>query len=115
MAKEEFKIFARKHPELINAINNNTSWQKLYEIYDIYGEDENIWKPYFKTQKQGNITKDTTISDLFSSIKNLDLETVQNGINNIQKAIALLQDIGITEKKQSAQYEARPMYQYFED
>lgn len=116
MAKEDFKLFARKHPELIEAINNqDTNWQKLYEIYDIYGEDLNVWEPYLKNKKKDSITKDTTIADLLSSIKKLDLETVQNGINNIQKAIALLQDIGITDKREIPQYESRPMYQYFED
>lgn len=40
--KEEFKLFAKKHPELINYLDNHKdmSWQKLYEIYDIYGEDD---------------------------------------------------------------------------
>ena len=46
--KEAFKEFAKGHPELINSIKNgNTSWQKLYEIYDIYGEDDRAWKNYF--------------------------------------------------------------------
>ena len=36
--KEEFKNFARLHPELVTYIKNgNMSWQKFYEIYDIYG------------------------------------------------------------------------------
>lgn len=116
MSKEDFKLFARKHPELSEVINNkDTTWQKLYELYDIYGEDMNVWKPYLKTSSSSIITKDTTIADLITSIKSLDLETVQNGINNIQKAISLLQDIGIGDKRDIPQYESRPMYQYFED
>lgn len=116
MSKESFKQFARRHPELSNVISNgNTTWQKLYELYDIYGEDTNVWGQYFKSTKSQPITKETTIADLITSIKSLDLETVQNGITNIQKAVALLQDIGLGEKKEIPQYEARPMYKYFED
>lgn len=117
MSKESFKQFARKHPELSSFISNgNTTWQKLYELYDIYGEENSVWAPYFKGDSSSyNITKDTTISDLISSIKDLDLKTVQNGINNIQKAISLLQDFGIGEKKDVFKYEERPMYKYFED
>ena len=38
MSKENFKSFARIHPELANFVNTNqTNWQKLYELYDIYG------------------------------------------------------------------------------
>ena len=34
MSKETFKVFARSHPELATqVINNTTSWQKLYELY----------------------------------------------------------------------------------
>ena len=43
--KEEFKKFALKHPELTEYIRQNkTSWQSLYELYDIYGENNNIWE-----------------------------------------------------------------------
>ena len=41
MSKESFKDFARLHPELATqVVNNKISWQKLYELYDIYGLTE---------------------------------------------------------------------------
>ena len=47
MSKETFKEFIRNKPELINHVNNGTmTWQKFYELYDLYGEDDNIWKQY---------------------------------------------------------------------
>ena len=47
MSKESFKLFAKKHPELATkVINNDISWQKLYELYEIYGEDNTIWNNY---------------------------------------------------------------------
>lgn len=116
MSKENFKDFARLHPELANqVVNNKVTWQKLYELYDIYGENSSVWNPYFQASK--DITKDTTINDIVTTIKGVDLETVQNGIHSMQKAIALLQDIGIGKGKDVAQstYEPRPMYKYFED
>ena len=46
--KEEFKAFAKTHPELINSIRKgDSSWQDLYEIYDIYGEDDRAWNNFF--------------------------------------------------------------------
>ena len=48
MAKmDDFKSFVKKNPNLVNYVKNDTmSWQKFYELYDLYGEDENIWGEY---------------------------------------------------------------------
>ena len=41
--KDDFKEFASKNPSLAKYIENGEmSWQKFYELYDIYGEDVNI-------------------------------------------------------------------------
>ena len=40
MSKETFKEFIRNKPYLIDYVNDNTmSWQKFYELYDLYGEN----------------------------------------------------------------------------
>ena len=50
------------------------------------------------------------------NIKNIDLNSVQKGITNIQKALGLLQDIGLgNSSNHSNAYEPRPMYQHFDD
>ena len=42
--KEKFKIFVKKNPILIKYVQNGSmTWQKFYEIYDMYGEDNNAW------------------------------------------------------------------------
>ena len=120
MSKETFKIFARSHPELAaQVINNTTSWQKLYELYEIYGEDNKIWADYFpKTLPQISqpSTTTATVKDLVNMVKNIDLDSVQKGVNNLQKTIGLLQDIGLgSSSKPTEPYEPRPLYQYFED
>ena len=83
--KLAFKEFAKKHVELIDYLKNNPtmSWQKLYEIYDIYGEDENVWKPYFTSNT-------TNITDV---IKNIDTSKVQEHISTAQKALNLIQEL----------------------
>ena len=48
-------------------------------------------------------------------IKKVDLDSVQKGVNNLQKTIGLLQDIGIGSKTKVPTYEPRPMYKYFDD
>ena len=115
MSKELFKKFVRIHPELGNSVmNNETSWQKLYELFEMYGENSSVWDKYFvKKTTTGEVT--SSFSDLFNMIKNVDLESVQKGVNNLQKTIGLLQDIGIGTTVKEPKYEPRPMYKYFDD
>ena len=42
---EKFKKFAATKPFLKKMVDNKeTTWQELYERYDIYGEDDDIFK-----------------------------------------------------------------------
>ena len=112
MSKESFKLFVRKHPELADKVlRGSTSWQQLYEIYELYGENNSIWNNYIN---KNSITEEitsgaSTIKDFINNLKNIDMDSVQKGITNIQKTIGLLQDIGITNK------EPEPIYKRFED
>ena len=109
--KELFKEFARKHPELIDYVNNNKdiTWQKLYEIYDIYGDDINTWKPYLKT-------KNTSITDM---VKNIDVKTIQEHVNNAQKALSVIQELttkgGETINSLKGPLSPRPITKFFGD
>jgi len=117
MSKESFKIFARNHPELATSVlNGKATWQKLYEIYDIYGENHNIWSNYFKEEVSNNGVDFSSFRELFNTFKNLDMDTVQKGVNNIQKTIGLIQEMGLgSSKNLGNNYEPRPLYKYFED
>lgn len=125
MAKDDFKRFVRSHPELINYVNSgNMSWQKFYEMYDIYGENNSIWLKYQETGDTNNTSPstinktaatvgDTSLKDLFNMVKKIDLESVRKGAEGLQKAIALVQDFGNT--KPTNNYQARPLYKHLED
>lgn len=117
MSKELFKSFAKTHPELADTVlRGNATWQQLYEIFEIYGENSSIWNSYIKSSSQDVITSSAqTFKDFFNTIKNLDIDSVQKGVNNLQKTIGLLQDIGLGSKKESGIYEPRPLYKRFDD
>ena len=87
MSKESFKTFARNNPELSTSVlENKVTWQQLYELYEIYGEDNQVWNKYLNK-------KETSFKDIIESIKNIDLNTFQEGISNIQKAIGIIQSL----------------------
>ena len=114
MSKELFKSFVRNHLELADAVmNNRTTWQKLYELFEMYGEDSSVWSKYFTSNTE--LDRQASFSDLINMIKKVDLNSVQKGVNNLQKTIGLLQDIGISNAVKDKVYEPRPLYQHFED
>lgn len=129
MSKETFKRFVRSHPSLVNHVNQGkTTWQSLYEMYDLYGENNSIWNPYFNdttttrmesrqssSENGANQTTigDTSLKEIFNMIKSMDLDTVKKGVDGLQKAVLLLQDFTTTKKQE--QYQARPLYKHLED
>ena len=106
---EEFKDFVRKNPNLIKYIQNNEmTWQKFYEMYDIYGSDNDIWNDYLESSKSK-----TSLTDLLNFFKGVDLDSVQEGVSNIQRVVEMLGDISLTSTK--PEYKPRPLYKHFDD
>ena len=113
--KEEFKAFVKKNPRLIKFVKEGSmNWQKFYEIFDLYGEDENAWKDYLKKEEKKSV--ENTSIDLVSWLKNIDLDGVQNGMNSLQRVVALLGELTTKSPTTTENaYKPRPLYKHFED
>lgn len=117
--KEAFKGFARLHPELVSYIKSGEmSWQKFYEIYDIYGEDNSAWQSYF--QKAPTVSSLTSADALANKLKSIDMNSIQEHIKTAQKALNLVSELtGKTEVTSplsaSVPKVPRPINQFFED
>ena len=119
---DNFKLFVKNNTNLITYVKNNTmSWQKFYELYDLYGEDNNVWNEYLNKDTTVNTTKTESkksnkFSDILDMAKNLDTNKLQDGISSVQKAIGLIGDILVKDKKPDAStYNPRPIYRRFDD
>ena len=116
--KEEFKNFARLHPELLDYIRTKEmTWQNFYEIYDIYGSDENAWQKYLN--KSPNTSKDT-MNVLTEKLKTMDMNSIQEHIKTAQKALSIVSELtGKTETisplTASVPKVPRPINKFFED
>lgn len=114
--KESFKNFAKKHPELIEHVkNNNMTWQKFYEMYDIYGEDENVWKKYI-SNSSGVFNAD----EITKKIKNIDVNSIEEHIRTAQKALSIVSELTGKKGSESAVSSVipkvpRPINKFFED
>ena len=109
--KEKFKDFVKNNPILLKHVKNGKmTWQKFYEIYDIYGEDKDAWQEYLKveTTKQSNF-------DLNNFIKGIDLDGIKNGVNSLQRVLSLLQDMSLNKTPPQNTHKPRPIYKHFDD
>lgn len=98
--KDEFKDFVSKHPSLIGVVQDKShSWQDLYEVYDLYGEDENLWDKYLgnadinKSRTSVSSEKQNSIGELTKLFKNVNIDNVQKYIDTAQKAISVIQEL----------------------
>lgn len=130
MKKDEFKEFVKKNPKLISYVKSNEmSWQKFYEMYDLYGENNDVWKEYIE-KKDDNTNSNSstsevvktgiaglTLSEVVNWFKNVDLDGLQEGIGNVQRVLGVVQDFSKkdTVKETKNTYKPRPLYKHFED
>ena len=120
MSKETFKMFVRSNPKLLDYVKSNQmTWQKFYEMYELYGSDNTVWSTYLKndtaTRNTNKISSaESTFKELMSVVKGINLEKVQKGIDSIQKTISLVQELGSGNSNNNT-YEQRPIYKKFED
>ncbi len=106
--KEEFKIFARKYPSFASHVaSKKTTWQELYELYDVYGDDDNVFSKYKNVENND-------LGNIISSIKNINMDNVKKNLNSIEKSIKLVQDL-IKKDDVTPTYEPRPIFKRFED
>lgn len=116
MSKEEFKRFIKTKPELAKAVlEGKTTYQKLYETYDLYGENSPVFSS-FESEKQR--TNSSALQEVTNMFKNIDLETLQRGVSGLQKAVSLIGEVvpkGNNNINDVPNYEERPINRYYED
>ena len=120
LKQEEFKNFVRTKPELIKFVQNGEmTWQKFYELYDLYGTDENVWNKYILDDRN---EVENSISKITNMVKNVDVDSIKSHINTAQKAIDFVTDL--TKKNEvnnphqnlaKGPVSPRPLNKFFED
>lgn len=122
-----FKSFVRKNPNLIAYVRDGSmSWQKFYELYDLYGEDNSIWDSYINKKIDNTTTSRTSdnssksnfsLGNILDMAKNIDANRLSDGISSLQKAIGLFGDIISKDSTSSttSSYTPRPIYRKFDD
>ena len=111
MSKEDFKKFVASKPELASYVNSGQiTWQRFYEMYNLYGENHKIWDNY-KESRSFNMN---SINNL---IKNVDVDSIKEHINTAQKALDFVQELTskTPNKIPKSNITPRPINKFFED
>ena len=115
-----FKEFVRNNPFLIDYIKKgDTTWQKMYEIYDLYGEDEDAWSKFLikEDKKSSSIKNNNYFEELVNMAKKIEVDKVQEGITSLQKTLGLFGELFTSNSNHANtnSYNPRPLYRRFED
>lgn len=111
--KDAFKTFVSSKPELADYIENGQmTWQKFYELYDIYGEDSSIWSKYERQESNEN-----TLNKFGDIFKSVDMNSIKEHINTAQKALSFVQELTGkgTDVVTKTPVSPRPLNKFFED
>lgn len=115
--KEEFKNFVKRNPSLIKFVKNGEmNWQKFYEIYDLYGEEDGAWDSYLKVEKKAEVKTSSSVGDFLAFLKTIDLDSLQESVSSFQRVLGVFGDL--TNKKTDVpkeEYKPRPLYKHFDD
>ena len=107
--KDNFKEFIKNKPELVEYIKNKEmTMQSFYEIYDIYGENEEIWNKYTTTRQTNKISE---------LIKKFDPESFEKHIKTAQKALDIFSELAIKKEPIADEIPSieRPINKFFGD
>lgn len=113
MSKESFKEFVKKNPKLVTYVNSgDMNWQKFYEMYDMYGEEGEVWDKYLSIPKK----ESSSHIDFMDYLKNINLDSIQESVASIQRVLGVLGDLAVSkETPDKPAYEPKPIYKHFDD
>lgn len=104
---EEFKEFCKDKEFLINKVKTGqTTWQQLFEVYDIYGPDSEEFKePEEKSQEEDQTDKVESEADnkktekkdglngFFDLLNGFDPDKISEGLSGVKKILAVLSEV----------------------
>ncbi|WLD95037.1 spore coat protein YlbD [Alkalihalobacillus sp. AL-G] len=126
---EEFKMFVRSHPGLIDHVKSgNQTWKDVFTEWHLLGEEHDQWGQYKerkievsskKKSKKSISMNDLSVGEVLTMIKNLDMEEVREYVSQFSTAVSGVQEL--LQQFQSPKHPGRPpapnnpFNQYFKD
>ena len=119
--KDEFKEFLKKNTYLSKLVNNGyTTYQSLFETYDIYGEDESVWSEFRSKANASEVKVTDGVKSVLNNLKNIDLDKLEENISSLEKALGFLESIVVSRsekksEKKSVKKSVTDIERFFDD
>ncbi|MEG0798864.1 MAG: spore coat protein YlbD [Bacilli bacterium] len=86
---DEFKTFIKSNPKFAkNILDKKYTYQQLYETYDMYGENSEVWALLGETSETS-----FNMKNIINSLKGINPDNLQSNLSTVQKAVSLLEDL----------------------
>ena len=99
---ERYNYIEHLKEDINNFIEENKNLS-FYELYDIYGEDMDVWNKYIKDDIKDSIN----IKGILSTLKNINLDSLEENIGSLQKAMSLVEELTRDSKNDEEKVEAK--------
>ena len=83
---DEFKAFLKTIPSIKeDVLNHRYTWQQIYEIYTMYGENDHFFDPYKNHSVDFN--------GVLEIIKTVDLNALSSSLQSIEKVLGVVSNL----------------------
>ena len=97
---EEFKEFAKTKPFLKTYVEiGKYTWQDLFERYDIYGPDDDVFKEELEKEKTNGEEETKTsekkegLGSILDAISGFDADKISEGLNGMKKILGIFSEV----------------------
>ena len=89
---DKFKKFIKDKEFLIDKVlKKETTWQNLYEIYDLYGEDASIFKQEtIEKEEVKETNNENRVNNLLKAFEGVDVNKINENLEGVRKILAVL-------------------------
>jgi hypothetical protein len=112
----KFKEFIKDKEFLIEKVNRKeTTWQSLYEIYDLYGEDASIFKKKEESNEENEtkqLNNDNKVNNLLKAFEGVDVNKINENLEGVRKVLAVLSEFSKKEDVKPKRSYDRPNNRY---
>lgn len=104
----QFKAFVKQHPELITDMKKHDhTWKDLYEAYQLFGDEADIWNLYHSPEKKKSSDLKGTIKKVTDYFQEMDGESIKQHLTLVDGLLTDLQGF-LSPKKDQEKVETSP-------
>ena len=96
---EEFKEFCKDKEYLKQTVRDGKhTWQELYEIYDIYGPEDELFSDKKEeteesSQSENEGEKKEGLGSILNALNGFDPDKISDGLNGMKKILNILSEV----------------------